>query len=390
MPEWRLETLRGRPLSVASGRFSAQEALRFKLEVSVVSLASVDMSVDRYRELEKPQALRKKDVVLMATVTSFEDLKHPTRSELRQFAELFSPLYAASTEEARRQAVAALSQCAQVPSSVAFFIASQPIAIAAPFLMASPCLDDDALIAIARCQGAEHARAIVRRAALSPAVIDALVSMRHARLPAKPEPTKLEKDDAARPEQTAGLTPPPSPAASPEAQDAAARDEALRQKIKQLAAMQQRPASDRLGLRSATDVQEALLVRFARSRDADAFATCLADTLSASRWLAERIMMDISGLQLATTLKALGMEAQEAFFILERLYSHLKESVGGAPRSEILWDTLRDDECIRRLEAWCRADRYTYADKAGTPEADGTEAANAELEQRAALKVGRG
>lgn len=361
-------------------KFPAHEARRHKLEVSVVSHASVDMSVDRYRELEKPQALRKKDVVLMATVTSFEDLKHPTKSELRQFAELFSPLYAASTQEARRQAVAALSQCTQVPSSVAFFIASQPIAIAAPFLMASPCLDDDALITIARSQGAEHARAIVRRADLSPAVIDALVSMRHARLPAKPEPATPDTQDMAKPATAA--------AAVPEAPDAASRDEALRQKIKQLAAMQQRPATDRLGLRSATDVQEALLVRFARSRDANAFATCLADTLSTSRWLAERIMMDISGLQLATTLKALGMEAQEAFFILERLYSHLKEAVGGAPRSEILWDTLRDDECIRRLEAWCRADSYTYADK--TTEADGAEATEATEATSPALKVGRG
>lgn len=361
--------------------------------MSVVSHASVDMSVDRYRELEKPQALRKKDVVLMATVTSFEDLKHPTKSELRQFAELFSPLYTASSEEARRQAVAALSQCEQVPSSVAFFIASQPIAIAAPFLMASPCLDDDQLIAIARCQGAEHARAIVRRPALSPAVIDALVSMRHARLPAKADKTPMDT----APVDMAPIAEQPAPAPSPsmqqplstEAAEAAQRDEALRQKIKQLAAMQARPTSDRLGLRTATDVQEALLVRFARSRDADAFATCLADTLSASRWLAERIMMDISGLQLATTLKALGMDAQEAFFILERLYGHLKESVGGVSRGEILWDSLQDDECIRRLEAWCRADRYTYADKDDMAETEQTTAAANDGAEQVAHKLKR-
>lgn len=363
--------------------------------MSIVSHASVDMSVDRYRELEKPQALRKKDVVLMATVTSFEDLKHPTKSELRQFAELFSPLYTASTDEARRQAVAALSQCEQVPSSVAFFIASQPIAIAAPFLMASPCLDDDALIAIARCQGAEHARAIVRRPSLSPAVIDALVSMRHARLPVRPEKDAAPKaeEPVTKRRDRAPATPAAAPATSPtvsrEAEEAAVRDEALRQKIKQLAAMQARAATDRLGLRTATDVQEALLVRFARSRDADSFATCLADTLSASRWLAERIMMDISGLQLATTLKALGMDAQEAFFILERLYSHLKEAVGGVSRSEILWDSLQDEECIRRLEAWCRADRYTYADQTQLPGSEQAAEASAETAEQPVLKFKR-
>lgn len=96
--------------------------------------------------------MRNKDVVLMATVTSFESLPHPSRSELRQFAELFSPLFRASSDEARRQAVAALSQSRHVPPAVAFFIASQPIAVSAPFLTASPCLTNEALITIAKSQ----------------------------------------------------------------------------------------------------------------------------------------------------------------------------------------------------------------------------------------------
>jgi uncharacterized protein (DUF2336 family) len=46
----------------------------------------------------------------MATVSSFEGLQPPTRSELRQFAELFTPLFTASSDEAKRQAVAAASR----------------------------------------------------------------------------------------------------------------------------------------------------------------------------------------------------------------------------------------------------------------------------------------
>lgn len=310
--------------------------------------------------------MRKKDVVLMATVTSFEDLKHPTKHELKQFAELFRPLYSASTDEARRQAVAALSQNPNIPPSVAFFIASQSISIAAPFIASSPCLDDEMLISIARMQGADHAKAIVRRPDLSPEVVDALVSMRHAKARAEAPATKAAHDLApAKTEEAPAAASALAGTLLSAADQAAAREEALRQKIKQLAAMQQRPSADRLGLRATTDVQEALLVRFARARDADAFATCLADTLSSSRWLAERIMMDISGQQLATTLKALGMAQEESFFILERLYGHLKEMVGDVARSEILWASLDEHECIRRLEAWCRADRYTYADTDG-------------------------
>ncbi|MCY1664204.1 DUF2336 domain-containing protein [Rhizobium sp. SL86] len=294
----------------------------------------------------------------MATVTSFEELDHPGKSELRQFAELFAPLFEASSEEARRQAVAALSRSQNVPSAVAFFIACQPIAIAAPFLSASPCLDDETLIAIARTQGVEHARAIVRRDNISPAVVDALVGLRHSRASTKSigDPaTKLQS-------QTDAPAPETAPAAAP-ADERLAREEALRSTIKHLARQQSPSLDDRLGLRTISPVQEALLVRFARAREADAFATTLADTLSASRWLAERIMLDISGHQLGTTLKGIGMPEREALFVLERLYNHLSEEIGGTTRSTILWEQLDDNECGRRVEAWRRADRYTYADR---------------------------
>lgn len=303
--------------------------------------------------------MRRKDVVLMATVTSFEDLDHPTKSELRQFAELFTPLFTASSEEARRQAVAALSQSSHVPPSVAFFIASQPIAVAAPFLTASTCLSDEALITIARTQGADHAHAIARRENLSVEVVDALVSLRQSRQPSLPRKTVLvEAQTVASPAPAANQTSAPAP------QPTADREEALRRQLKQMAGHHTRASEDRLGLRSITLVQEALLVRFARAREADAFATTLADTLSASRWLAERIMLDISGHQLATTLKGIGMQRQETLFILERLYSHLREEIAGTTRSQILWAALDEDDCGQRVEAWRRADRYTYADPA--------------------------
>lgn len=290
----------------------------------------------------------------MATVTSFEALERPSRSELRQFAELFEPLFANSTEEARRQAVAALSQSTNVPSAVAFFVASQPITIAAPFIAASKCLDDQTLITIARTQGAAHARAIVRRDNLSPTVIDALVGLRHV------------MDDAENPSEKPAVAETQSSLLDATEQQ---RDEALRERLRAMAAHVVRPESDRLGLRTVTPTQEALLVRFARNREADLFATALADALSASRWLAERIMLDISGHQLATTLKGMGMPRNEALLILERLYRHLDELNGDVPQSESLWDGLDADECGRRVEAWGRADRYTYEDrKAAAPD----------------------
>jgi uncharacterized protein (DUF2336 family) len=306
-----------------------------------------------FRDLERPQSLRRKDVVLMATVTSFEGLNHPTRSELRQFAELFMPLFSASSEEARRQAVAALSQSGAVPRAVAFFIGSQPIAIAAPFLATSTCLTDEALVAIARCQGIEHARAIVQRKALSPAVIDALVGIR-------PEAARQSRDTV--PET--GIVPVSIHEQTIEAKapdpEQLARDEDLRRRIKLLAGHVERADSDRLGLRSLTPVQEALLVRFARNREADLLVTALSDILTASRWLAERVLLDLSGRQLATVLKGLGLNFSDATYILTRLYGHLVEARDGVSQAESLWQSLDEDECGRRIEAWRKADRQTH------------------------------
>ncbi len=310
-------------------------------------LYCVDVSLpvtNEFRDLERPQAVRKKDVVLMATVASFESLPRPSRSELRQFAELFTPLFAASSEPARRDAVAALSQSTTVPAPVAFFIASQPIAIAAPFLVSSPCLSDEALITIARSQGEAHARAIARRESLSPTVIDALVGLRYQR-EASP---KAEAADASPPEIAAD-------------NDRLAREELLRQQIRSLAAHLDRPPTDRLGLRTLSLIQAALLVRFARNRENGLFAAVLADALSASSWLAERIMLDISGQQVATTLRGLAMERTDAIFVLQRLYDHLGADENGRTRAEALWDALDEEQCSQRIEAWRRADRYTHA-----------------------------
>jgi uncharacterized protein (DUF2336 family) len=308
--------------------------------------------MNEFRELERPQAMRKKDVVLMATVTSFEGLPHPSRSELRQFAELFAPLFNASSEEARRQAVAALSQSRNVPPAAAFFIASQPIAVAAPFLISSPCLSNEALITIARSQGIDHAHAIARRESLSPIVVDALVGLRYDQNARRADST----------DKQAAAEPPAVEVAAPSAGETErqSREDQLRRRIKLLAGHVERAENDRLGLRNISTIQAALLVRFARSREAGLFAGVLADALSASRWLSERIMLDISGQQLATTLKGLGLETSDALFVLTRFYGHLEEAGAGESRAETLWASLDTEDCGERVEAWRRADGYTY------------------------------
>lgn len=302
---------------------------------------------DRFRELERPQTGRLKDVVLMATVSGFESLRIPRKSDMKQFSELFEPLFLGSSSEARRQAAAALSQCPHVPEPVAALIGSMPISIAAIFLTRSQALSDRTLIGIIRQQSAAHAGAIARRAALSPSVIDALVEHHNpAGLSARP-------DVRQRPvmETPAAVEPDSALAAR------TAREETLRAEIKALA---------RAGVHETADVastivpisatQGALLVRFARSGEIILFSRALAIALDAGGPLVERILLDVSGQQLATSLIALSMPSDDLTFVLQSLYPHLAERIGGTTRAEALAASMDPTSSRERLDAWLRSE----------------------------------
>ena len=296
---------------------------------------------NRFRELERPQTGRLKDVVLMATVTGFESLRIPSKSDMKQFAELFEPLFLGSSNEARRQAAAALSQCPHVPEAVALLIGSMPVSIAAAFLTRAKAISDRVLVSIIRQQGPAHAGAIARRENLSPSVVDALVEHH--------QPANLTgrfPDDADRP-------------AAPQAQTLTTvsdREETLREEIKALARVGPRERNGTRQIRPVGELHCALLVRFARNGETVLFSAALADTLEASRALSDRILLDVSGQQLAVTLAALDFPAGEMGRVLEALYPHLSERLGGSNRAEALIKSVDQRTSSERLESWLRAD----------------------------------
>ena len=285
--------------------------------------------------------MRMKDVVLMATVSTFESMSQPGRHELKQFSELFEPIFKASGMEARRNAIAALSRCQTLPDQIAWFIATQPIAMAAIFVTTSPALSDTMLIELARTQGPAYARAVAARDNLSVKVVDALVSMH----------TALEKhlsEDAMVPRDAEA-------ALFGEQGFVMTREEQVRQQLKSLV---QRDTIARAAETpdNLDDMSINLLVRFARLREARNFSHALADALGSSRWLSERIMLDISGQQLGTALMALGAEPADGQFMLAQLYPHLGEAIDGKSRSQVLWEGLDPERCDERMLAWLRAD----------------------------------
>lgn len=282
--------------------------------------------------------VRTKDVVLMATVSSYEGMSQHGRHELKQFAELFEPVFKASSLEARRNAIAALSRCAVVPKPVIQFIAAQPIGLAAIFLTRSPAIDDDMLISIARSHGPLHARAVAARENLSVKVVDALVSL-HQGQEGGFRPLELDVSEA-----------PLAPVED--------REELLREQLKSLV---QRDTLERAEAspEGQQDQREALLVRFARLREIRNFSYTLADALGSSRWLTDRILHDLSGVQLATALIAMDVAWQDGEFMLGQLYPHLGQFVDGVSRAGTLWAGLDPEQCAERVRSWIRADDYT-------------------------------
>lgn len=322
---------------------------------------------DRFRELELPQTGRLKDVVLMATVTSYESMRQPRRSDMRQFAELFGPLFLSSSDEARRQAAAALSQCQYIPAATAILIGQQPIAIAAIFLTRAASLEDATLMTIIETTGEAHAEAIARRDDLSPQVVDALVARRQTGIPAARTPRNDQPSSPLLPAGSLQVSPPEAGSASREA-ERLAREDLLRAELKALVrigeAAESREAylfEDEQVLHPADELHQALLVRFARSSEWILLCSTLASALQSSSELATRILLDATGKQLAATLSALSLETADQITVLRHAYPELALLRGAENGAAMLVAAIIPADARRRVESWLRADRYTFS-----------------------------
>lgn len=304
---------------------------------------------DRFRDLEVPGRPGRKDAVLLATVSSFEAMIQPTRHDLQQFSDLFLPLFDVASADARRMAAAALSHCAHTPRGVACAIIEQPIAVAAPFLVHAPVLDEEMMTDVVRRFGTGHARAIGRRHDLPAGVVSALASLEE---PAVTRALVLRNliDEQAATEHS-------SPAEQPSAADGA---RALREKLRAMVMHDDAAAPPAeftpLPRRVAPDIEERL-IRHAQEIEPLYFTTALADALGSSYQLAERIMLDVSGRQLSETLVALGLRYTIIVVALERFFPHLARGEADGRRSLQLLRSCAYTDCLERVSAWLKADR---------------------------------
>ena len=341
-----------------------------------------------FRDLEQPDGARRKDAVLMAAISGLECLDHPTRQDLARFSRLFLPLYRTASPEARRTASATLSRLPRVPDDVAEMLINEPIAVAAPFIVHYPLLNEASLTRAVMRHGAPHARAAARRSDLSPQAIAKLQELRDPSVDGLLVLRGLIPDSSA--------TAPAQPLSRPVSGtrpvvDAPPLDpsEHLREKLRAMVTASRAekaagskssapPAAASTGTsatpgfsndasKSATtaarkrvgDVRLAQLARHAKTDQESWFATALADAMGASFALAERIMMDLSGRQLATALIGLGAPESTIKSALESFFPHLARPSERHTLATDLIEELDSESCAARLQAWQRADSYT-------------------------------
>lgn len=342
---------------------------------------------DRFRELEDLSSGRKKDVVLMAAVSSFESLRRPCREDYIRFSALFPTLFENASSEARRTAAAALSRLEHVPDDIVELIVNQPVETAAPFISHYENLSEATLARAIGRHGAGHARAAARRTNISHVGLQALWGLKDESVDRALKLRGLTLDSVFAAEidipeldalENMGKSRPPLSRLD-ELNGTDAASEGLRDVLRQMALPEGQsgpaaspvhhmadlrdawhnfgPDSVRAGLGQKAHLDR--MARFAANGHAEWFATALADAMGSGVALAERIMLDLSGRQLATAMLALGAHRDVIVTALQTYFPHLANMIDGRSRALAEIEALDKEACIERLDAWRRADAYT-------------------------------
>lgn len=229
-----------------------------------------------------------------AAVSAFAALVRPSRREIAQVEELALSLFDRTTPDARRYVAAVLSECESAPKALVLRLCDEPIDIAAPLLVRSPALSDADLLSLVSRHGAPHARAVARRPGLS-------------------EPLRRLVDRTLDPDAR-----PPSPSPErPTLEDTRRRLRAMMQPSGPSRYLDRdgRPFDENAGKRHFERLRRAALAPLPVL-----FHTALADALGIDPGRAAAMTRSVSYHALLLSLRALGLDAGQAFLIVAAVF----------------------------------------------------------------------
>ncbi|MEO9460528.1 MAG: hypothetical protein ABJE63_03445 [Lentilitoribacter sp.] len=102
-----------------------------------------------------------------------------------------------------------------------------------------------------------------------------------------------------------------------------------------------------------------VMAKHVENNHSDYFTTALADAIGSSVELAERIMDDMSGYQLALTFNAILAPQELCIDALNKFFPHVSIMEGTKEGADYLLENMQHGECLNRLITWLRADIIT-------------------------------
>ncbi|HEY9055897.1 MAG TPA: hypothetical protein VIN77_01985 [Aurantimonas sp.] len=116
-----------------------------------------------FRSLEKEAGQGGFDTIVTAAVASFAARRNPSERQAHEFGRLVAPAWDKIDTRTKRALAAALSQSPRVPRTIVEQLLAAPVDVAAPFLVASPCLTADDIAVLAGKSSAKLQRILDRR-----------------------------------------------------------------------------------------------------------------------------------------------------------------------------------------------------------------------------------
>ena len=272
------------------------------------------MSSSDFRQIVLKRETGKSERLFRAAVSAFCSLTRPSKRDTAQLDELTRPVYDQVSAESRRYVAAALSECTYPPRSLVLRLCNEPVEICAPLLVRSLALTDVDLIAMIGRHGLGHARAIGRRANLSPIVRELVHALDR---PLMPAPGRLQPLQTPAPACEAGDDGTKADTAS------GAAAERIRGRLRALMTLAQ-PTPAKHALPKAEPYKR--LRDTALSGRIVFFHTALADALEVDLSAAKRIADPDGYAALALALRALELGEEQAFMVCAAvaplLFSH--------------------------------------------------------------------
>lgn len=327
-----------------------------------------DASPRIFRTLEKSGGRDSFDNIVLAAVADYAALERPSAAQVRDFGRLVASMYERTGGETRRVLALSLSANASLPRALVERLLAEPVAVSAPFLLASPLLTEADLAALSRRREAGLKKilktridgpktpkpAAARRRKPASAALDTSPDA-----PAAPVPRRLSPD-----RQTALLsagTPAPEPSGAFPAIEPDDRPGAEAGSAEEaLALLRQLALAGRTGGSAAprAPAARADLMTLALDRNEDGFHSLLANRLLLGPDRLASIRADGSGRELAAALKALGTERADALTMLMMLKSDLGADVAAFEAMGTFYAALDRRQC---------ADLFDGSASAGTP-----------------------